>query len=324
MIPEKKLRLVFMGTPEFAKTTLETLIHHNYKVVGVVTMPDKPAGRGLNLVESPVKQVAVQNQIPVLQPEKLKNPDFIKQLLELDADLFIVVAFRMLPEEVWSMPRIGTINLHASLLPHYRGAAPINHVIMNGETETGVTTFFIEKEIDTGKIIFCEPITISPTETAGELHDRLMSLGAQLITKTIDAVETGIYPAVSQANLLSDGEKIKLAPKIFKDSCRIDWNNKSQKVYNFIRGLSPYPAAWFEVERMSDNLATTIKVFESEFIVKQHENLPGTIITDDKSYLNIACTDGFVHIKSLQAASKKRLPVIDFLKGTKLNGWRIK
>ena len=234
-----RLKIVFMGTPQFAVSSLEKLIHEGFDIAAVITAPDKPAGRGLVSTESPVKKCAIQHGIKILQPTNLKAQSFIDELKQLHADLFVVVAFRMLPEIVWDMPELGTINLHASLLPDYRGAAPINHAILNGETETGLTTFFLKKEIDTGDILFTKPIEILPDDNAGSLHDKMMLAGAELLFKTVKAIESRSFNTMPQHK-----NSNKTAPKIFKEDCKIDWNNSSQTIYNFIRGLSPYPTAW--------------------------------------------------------------------------------
>lgn len=278
-------------------------------------MPDKPAGRGYKLQPSPVKQYALQRGLPVLQPEKLKDEGFLHELKRLNVDLQIVVAFRMLPEVVWDMPPKGTFNLHSSLLPQYRGAAPINWAIINGEKETGVTTFFLSHEIDTGKIIFQEKTTIDETDNAGTLHDRLMIMGAQLVLKTVNAIlEENIQP-VPQDKLFKDLSELKNAPKIFKEDCRIDWNKPVREVYNYIRGLSPYPAAW--TERVTDNEEKQrFKLFAGEPIEdKTHDLQPGTIRTDNKSHLDVAAKDGFLRITELQLTGKRRMSTIDFLNG---------
>ncbi|MBU0765102.1 MAG: methionyl-tRNA formyltransferase, partial [Bacteroidetes bacterium] len=279
-------RIIFMGTPEFAVASLKILVENRKNVVAVITAPDKPAGRGMKLRPSPVKIFATENGIPVLQPEKLKDTSFLKDLLRLNAGLQVVVAFRMLPEEVWNMPRLGTFNLHASLLPQYRGAAPINRAIMNGEKETGVTTFFIEHTIDTGTIIFREKVKIGDNETAGELHDRLMVAGAGLVLKTVEAVRNGDYPRIPQHTLICPGEKIHAAPKIFSDDCRIDWSLTAGQVYDHIRGLSPYPAAWTVLE-FNGEASRQIKIFDSEKIEKNHGRKPGSVLTDGKTYLHV-------------------------------------
>ncbi len=304
-----------MGTPEFATASLKALVDNDFEVVAVVTMPDKPAGRGQKLSESDVKKFAVEKNLPVLQPTNLKDAAFLAELQALKADLQVVVAFRMLPEVVWSMPTFGTLNLHGSLLPHYRGAAPINRALMNGETLTGLTTFFIEKEIDTGKIILREEVTIHDTDTAGILHDRMMEVGAQLLVKTIQAIENQDYPQIPQSEFITEGEVLKSAPKIFKEDCRINWNRTTWQTYNFVRGLSPYPAAWTEIERLKDNKLLNIKIFECQPLQQTHTLTSGTIVSDNKSELKIALSDGFLIIKELQMEGKKRLSTAEFLRG---------
>lgn len=312
---KKSLRILFMGTPEFAVESLKSLVENGYNVVGVVTMPDKPAGRGYKLQPSPVKQYALQQGLPVLQPEKLKDEGFLNELKELGVDLQIVVAFRMLPEVVWNMPPKGTFNLHSSLLPQYRGAAPINWAIINGEKETGVTTFFLSHEIDTGKIIFQEKTMIDETDNAGTLHDRLMIMGAQLVLKTVDAILEENIQTVPQDKLFKDLSELKNAPKVFKEDCRIDWNKPVREVYNYIRGLSPYPAAWTEL--VTDNEEKQrFKLFAGEPIEeKTHDLQPGTIRTDNKSHLDVAVKDSFLRITELQLTGKRRMSTIDFLNG---------
>ncbi|WP_443938328.1 methionyl-tRNA formyltransferase [Pedobacter sp. MW01-1-1] len=299
------MKIVFMGTPDFAVASLNALVQANFDVVAVVTAPDKPAGRGQKLSESAVKKYAVEKGIPVLQPEKLKNPAFIEELKAFNADLQIVVAFRMLPEIVWNMPAKGTINLHGSLLPQYRGAAPINHAILNGEKESGVTTFFLKHEIDTGDIILSERVAINDDETAGELHDKLMEIGADLIVKTVKAVENGTYTEQPQP----ENATLKHAPKIFKEDCKIDWNKTTQEVYNLIRGLSPYPTAF---TFLNDK---TLKIFNAEVIDEKPSIQPGDFLSDGKTYLKYATADGFLKITDLQYEGKKRMPVEDFLRG---------
>ena len=305
------MRIVFMGTPEFAVASLEALIDAGCEVVGVVTAPDKPAGRGQKLTESAVKRYAVSQGITVLQPEKLKNPDFLAELKALNADLQVVVAFRMLPEVVWNMPPKGTINLHASLLPQYRGAAPINWVIINGEKESGVTTFFLKQEIDTGDILFIEKITISDEVTAGEYHDRLMNKGAGLLVKTVKAIESGRYTEQPQEQLI-EGQELKHAPKIYKDDCRIDWNQPTDTVYNLIRGLSPYPAAFTELN------GKTFKIYKVAKEITGHHTEPGNYVTDNKTYLKFACADGYINVNDAQLEGKKRMSIEEFLRGVKL------
>ena len=308
----KDLRIVFMGTPDFAVASLRALTENGYQVVGVITMPDKPAGRGQKLQESAVKKYAVEQGLTVLQPEKLKNPDFIRDLNDLQADLQVVVAFRMLPEVVWTMPRLGTFNLHGSLLPQYRGAAPLNWAIINGEQETGVTTFLLDREIDTGKILFKERIPIGKNDTAGDVHDRLMETGAGLVLKTVDAIAGGDYVAMPQAQLAGNGT-LKHAPKIFKEDCRIDWSWPGEQIRNLIRGLSPYPAAWTELVD-KDGQAFMLKIYYAEL-----ENgtglVPGTLISDGKTSLKIAASDYVLNITDLQLSGKKRMKTADFLRG---------
>ncbi len=301
--------MVFMGTPEFAVPSLKILLENNYEVVAVITAPDKPAGRGMHLHESAVKKFAQENKLNILQPEKLKSPEFAEQLRTLKPDLQVVVAFRMLPEVIWKMPRIGTFNLHASLLPKYRGAAPINWAIINGEKETGATTFFLEHEIDTGKIILQQKINIADNETAGELHDALMLAGAALVLKTVQLIEAGNYSLTPQT--LS--AEIKSAPKLFTETCRINWNNSAHQIHNLIRGLSPYPAAFTKLN------GKTVKIFRSQkFIIPNSQltnNSPGEIITDGKTYLRIQCAGGLLEILELQLEGKKKINTEEFLRG---------
>jgi len=309
-------RIVFMGTPEFAVESLRMLVENDYPVVGVVTTPDKPAGKHHSVLQaSPVKEYALSKNLPLLQPEKLKDPGFLEQLKDWNADLHIVVAFRMLPDVVWNMPRLGTFNLHASLLPQYRGAAPINWAIINGEKETGVTTFFLTHTIDTGKIIAQERIPIEPTDTAGIVHDRLMHLGAKLVIKTVDMITGNQINPVSQETLIVNEKDLKPAPKIFYESCEIDWNKSADEVYNLIRGLSPYPGAW-TVLKTKKGEPVQCKIFESEKIIQPHNLSPGAIDFTDKTRLKIATGDGFIQVKSIQQAGKKRMPVEDFLRGS--------
>lgn len=309
------MRIVFMGTPEFAVASLDALVKAGKKVVAVVTAPDRPAGRGQKLKPSAVKTYAIDNGIPVLQPERLKDPEFIAQLSSLKADLQVVVAFRMLPEIVWDMPPLGTVNLHASLLPHYRGAAPINHVLINGEAETGVTTFLLQHEIDTGNILFAEKVAIGPDETAGELHDKLMEVGATILVKTVNALEQNSVTPKPQSSLIAAEQKeLKSAPKIFREHCHLDWNQKVDDLHNLIRGLSPYPAAFTELN------GKTIKIFRSAKEYADSENVPapGTPISDNKTFLKFSAQDGFIHVLELQAEGKKKMEVVDFLRGVKI------
>ena len=302
------MRLVFMGTPDFAVASLNALVEAGFNVVGVVTAADKPAGRGQKLQESAVKQYAVAKGLKVLQPLKLKDPDFIQELQDLQADLQVVVAFRMLPEVVWDMPAKGTINLHASLLPQYRGAAPINHAIINGEKESGVTTFFLKHEIDTGDIIFSERVAIGEDETAGELHDQLMNVGAGLLVKTVKAIEEGNY--TEQPQVQSDS--LKHAPKIFKEFCLINWDQPAKTVYNLIRGLSPYPTAF---TKLGDK---TLKVFKAELDNETPDIAAGKFLSDGKTYLKFAAKGGYIKLTDLQYEGKKRMTVEEFLRGMRL------
>jgi methionyl-tRNA formyltransferase len=328
------IRIVFMGTPEFAAASLEALKKARYNIVGVITAPDKPAGRGMKLKESAVKKYAAKHRLKILQPEKLKNPEFLDELKALKADLQVVVAFRMLPDVVWNMPPMGTINLHASLLPQYRGAAPINWAIINGEKETGVTTFKLKHEIDTGNILLQERIEVSENETAGELHDRMKDIGAQLIVKTVQGLAEGTLQEVPQSLIVNpsitpedhpgsknpsaayidspftiDNSVLKHAPKIHTADCKIDWHKTVEEIYNLIRGLSPYPAAFAE---LGDK---TIKIFRSEKEPAVPTSRIGRWETDRKTYLKFAAKDGYVHLKELQVEGKKRMNIEDFLRG---------
>lgn len=311
---EKRLKIVFFGTPEFAVASLDRLVKDGQDIAAVVTMPDKIAGRGHKLIQSDVKQYAVANGLKVLQPEKLKAPEFVEELQSINADLFIVIAFRMLPEIVWSMPPLGTFNLHASLLPKYRGAAPINWAVINGETKTGVTTFFLKHEIDTGDIIEQRSIEILPEYNVGDVHDKLMELGADMVSQTVKGIAAGTVVAQPQP----EGEFIP-APKIFKDTCRILWDQPAEKIHNLVRGLSPYPAAWaaFEDSRAM-GVTTDVKIFETA-LVPCNENAgtaPGDVVID-KSHLFVVTADGLLEIRSLQPAGKKRMDADAFLRGYK-------
>ncbi len=311
---KKDLRIVYMGTPEFAVESLKRLVEGGYNIVGVITMPDKPMGRhGSVLQPSPVKQYAVSQGLKVLQPEKLKDEQFLAELRELKADLQIVVAFRMLPEVVWNMPPMGTFNLHASLLPQYRGAAPINWAVINGDTETGITTFFLKHEIDTGEIIDQVRVPIADTDNVEIVYNRLMMLGGDLVLKTVDAILDGNVKTTPQEELVQI-EELRPAPKIFKETCRIDWTQGVKKVYDFVRGLSPYPAAWTELYQ-GEQAPVMLKIFETEKQYCSHNYQPGSIDTDKKTYFRIATTDGYLNIHSLQLAGKKRMEVTDFLRG---------
>jgi methionyl-tRNA formyltransferase len=320
----KKIRVVFMGTPEFAVESLKALVENNYHVVGVITAPDKPAGRGRQLSQSAVKKYAVAKNLKVMQPEKLKNPEFLAELETLKADLQIVVAFRMLPEAVWSKPPLGTFNLHASLLPRYRGAAPLNWAIINGETESGVTTFLLSHEIDTGQIIFQEKVAIEANDTVGDLHDRLMKIGANLVLKTVDALAEGNVQPVDQSRLTGQLENLKPAPKIFKEDCRIDWTRDTESVRNLIRGLSPHPAAWTELVHAEKDETIVVKIFGA---VRENSlsAAPGTLQTDGKKFLKIACADGWLSVTDLQFSGKRRMKIDELLRGFQgLNEWRVK
>lgn len=305
------IRIIFMGTPDFAVASLDALIQAGCNIVAVVTAPDKPAGRGMQLQQSAVKQFAVSKQIPVLQPEKLKNETFIASLKALQPHLQIVVAFRMLPEIVWSIPPMGTINLHGSLLPQYRGAAPINWAIINGETTTGVTTFKLQHAIDTGNILLQEPIPILPTENAGQLHDKMKLIGAALLVKTVQQLALGTLKEIPQSELASsEAQSIKHAPKIFTETCLINWEQPAENIYNLIRGLSPYPGAFTYLD------GKKLKIYQATIDNASSKNiLPGTFLTDGKSELKVAALNGWLHITDLQLEGKKRMDVASFLRG---------
>lgn len=313
---KKNLRIVFMGTPDFAVASLRALVEGGYNVVGVITMPDKPAGRGHKIQFSAVKKYALEQNLPLLQPEKLKDEDFLSELKAWNADLQIVVAFRMLPEVVWDMPRLGTFNLHGSLLPQYRGAAPINWAIINGDKETGVTTFFLTHEIDTGKIILQTKVSIEKNDNAGKIHDELMVVGAQLVCKTVDMILEDKIDAVDQSQFFGDESELKAAPKIFKDTCRIDWNKSAENVHNLIRGMSPYPTAWTElcVEGKEPQM---VKIYASEIVNNEDVKETGTIITDNKTYLRVVCEGGCVGVTEIQFAGKRAMNIDEVLRGYK-------
>ncbi len=315
----KNLRVVFMGTPGFAVASLGSLLINGYNVVAVVTAPDKPAGRGRTLSESAVKQFAESNYLYLLQPANLKDPEFIKSLVALKPDIIVVVAFRMLPEEVWRIPAMGTINLHASLLPQYRGSAPINHAIINGESVTGLTTFLIDDKIDTGNILLREEVTIFPNENAGDLHDRLMKYGARLIIRTLSAITENSISPQPQTNFMIPGEILRTAPKIFPEHCIVDWNNTPERIHNLIRGLSPSPTA--RSAFIKENKTVSYKIFESLPESEAHNKRAGEISSDGKSYLKIACKGGFVRILNLQAEGRNRLNVNEFLRGFRIEGF---
>lgn len=300
-------RIVFLGTPDFAVASLKALVEAGYPVVGVITAPDKPAGRGMHLQQSPVKQYALQQGLKVLQPEKLKNAAFLEELKSLHADLQVVVAFRMLPELVWNMPPLGTVNVHGSLLPQYRGAAPINWAIINGETETGITIFKLQHAIDTGDILFKKSIPIGPTENAGQLHDRMMNLGAQTLVEALDGWLSGkILPTPQTA---SEIENLHTAPKIFAETCHINWQQTADKIFNHIRGLAPFPGSFTEWE------GKKFKIFETAIEVANPAEAPGTLISDQKTFLKVACSNGYLHILQCQAEGKKRMDIQAFLRG---------
>lgn len=315
---KNKLRIVFMGTPDFAVESLKILIENKYNVVGVITAPDKPAGRGQKLQESAVKQFALHHHLTILQPINLKSEDFIAELKALNANLQIVVAFRMLPEAVWNMPEYGTFNLHASLLPQYRGAAPINWAIINGEKETGVTTFFLQHKIDTGDVIEQKKVTIGENETAGELHDKLMHIGGELVLKTVQAIENSSITTTPQKN----NQMLKEAFKIFKSNCKIDWNQPIDIIHNKIRGLSPYPTAWTELKNKENNTILSLKIFKTIKLIGTHQQTVGTISTTKNSIL-IAVNGGFIQLLELQLEGKKRMDATALLNGFNFNEYQL-
>lgn len=303
----KDLRIVFMGTPDFAVAILDALLQEQYNVVGVITAPDKPAGRGRKIHESAVKRYALEHQLKILQPTNLKSEAFLNELHQLNANLHIVVAFRMLPKVVWQMPKYGTFNLHASLLPDYRGAAPINWAIINGETKTGVSTFFIDEKIDTGTIILQKEVTIGETETVGELHDKLMFVGSKLVVETVAQIKKGIVKTIKQS-----AQEEKLAPKIFSETCKINWNDSLNNIYNLIRGLNPYPSAWTTL--LNDNLAIKVKIYNVKKEISDHTYKNGTVITS-KNEIKVAVPNGFIKIDSLQLSGKRKMDSKSLLNG---------
>ena len=318
---KKELRIVFMGTPDFAVPSLAKLVENGYNVVGVVTMPDKAIGRHHDVLQSsPVKQYAVNHNIPVLQPEKLKDETFLESLRELKADLQIVVAFRMLPQVVWGMPRLGTFNLHAALLPQYRGAAPINWAIINGDKETGITTFFLDENIDTGRIILQERMPIGDDDCLEDIHDRMMIQGADLVQKTVDLIAEGKAEATDQQQFMTD-EPLRPAPKIFKETCEIKWTSAAQ-VHNFVRGLSPYPAAWTNLHT-AEGKEVTMKIFRTQKQTASPGLKEPALETDGKSYLRVAMPDGYLYLTEVQIAGKKRMRTADFLRGAHTEGWTL-
>ena len=312
-----------MGTPEFAVESLKAIHENGFTVSAVVTSCDKPAGRGMKLQESAVKVYAQEMGLKVLQPENMKSDAFSNELNAIDPDLQVVVAFRMLPESVWSLPKKGTINLHASLLPNYRGAAPINHAIMNGETKTGLTTFFIEKEIDTGNIILQKEVEILPDENAGELHDKLMIEGGKLVIETLNAIITGTVNPVSQRQLIGENETFKTANKIFKENCIVRWNDTAENVYNFIRGLSPYPAAWTTLKNKNGK-ELTVKLLRAGKSIENHNLRCATILSDNKTFFKVAVCDGFIDIIELQPEGKKQMKTGDWLNGFDVSNFSVK
>ena len=304
----KSLQIVFMGTPEFAVASLDALVKAGCNIVAVITAPDKPAGRGMQTQQSAVKKYAVENNLPVLQPEKLKSPEFLEQLRSLNADLQVVVAFRMLPEVVWNMPPLGSVNLHGSLLPQYRGAAPINWAVINGEKETGVTTFKLKHEIDTGDILLQESFPIGENETAGEVHDKMKEIGAQLLVKTVKGLVEGDIKESPQ-NLKLQTSYLKHAPRIFTETCKIDWNKPADDVFNLIRGLSPYPGAFTYLN------GKQLKIYNANKEIKEVYVAPGHFETDQKTFLRFACTNGYISITELQMEGKKKMLTEEFLRG---------
>lgn len=315
MSAAKSLRIIFMGTPEFAVASLDALVNSSHTVIAVVTAPDKPAGRGLKMNESPVKKYASEKGIRILQPDKLKNPDFIAELKSLNADLNVIVAFRMLPEVVWSMPPMGSLNLHGSLLPQYRGAAPINWAVINGEHQTGVTTFRLKHEIDTGNILLQESFPIGENDTAGEVHDKMKEIGARLLLKTVNGLADNNLKERGQDDLKPEGsEPLKHAPKIFTEHCRIDFNKSSSEVHNLIRGLSPFPGAFTVLNGKNLKIYRSINEPDINNSIPDHPS-PGTIETDGKNFLKFRCCDGYILARELQLEGKKKLSVEEFLRG---------
>lgn len=321
---KKDIRIVYMGTPDFAVPTLDALVQGGYNVVGVITMPDKPAGRGHKVQFSPVKEYALEHDLPLLQPEKLKDEAFLEQLRAWKADLQIVVAFRMLPEVVWDMPRMGTFNLHAALLPQYRGAAPINWAVINGETITGATTFFLSHDIDTGRIILKQELPIAPDENVGSVHDRLMEMGKGLVTKTVDLLieaegKVENIKTIDQETLYNDISELKPAPKIFKETCLIDWNDTARNIYNKVRGLSPYPAAWTELTASNGEKISPVKIYKVSVVEEgKTSSQDNGAVTSTKSSIHIKCADGIIALEELQLPGKKRMDVKALL-----NGWSL-
>lgn len=317
---KEDLRIVFMGTPEIAVASLDAILKHGYNVVGVITAPDKPAGRGRKIHYSPVKEYALEHGLFLMQPENLKAPAFHEQLKEANPHVQVVVAFRMLPESVWNLPPKGTFNMHASLLPQYRGAAPINWAVINGENQTGVTTFFLDHEIDTGKIIAQNKTTITSDDTAGTLHEKLKIMGAELVVQTLDQIANNNVTLLDQEQLMHASQDLKKAPKIFKEDCRIDWNLDARQIHNLIRGLNPLPGAFTELNTSEKEDSFMMKIFEALPIEQSHNFKPGILFSDNKNYIKISCVDGFMDVKTMQAAGKKRMKTPDFLRGYDFSG----
>jgi methionyl-tRNA formyltransferase len=312
MSVNRSIRIVFMGTPDFAVASLDALVQAGFDIVGVITAPDKPAGRGMKLTESAVKKYAVEKGLHVLQPEKLKDPAFLEKLRGLKADLQVVVAFRMLPEIVWNMPPMGTLNLHGSLLPQYRGAAPIHWAVINGEKQTGVTTFQLKHEIDTGNILLQESFPIGDDETTGEVHDRMKIIGAALLVKTVKGLADGSLKSKEQSSLPGGSSQLKHAPKLFTETSQINWHQPASVIHNLVRGLSPFPGALTMLD------GKIMKVYRSKIERNTHHHSPGTVVSDGKTYLKFACNDGYIHILDLQLEGKKRMTVADFLRGYRI------
>ncbi len=313
---KQDLRIIYMGTPDFAVGPLKTLVESGFNIVAVVTGMDKPQGRGRKIQPTPVKEFAVEHNIPVLQPEKLKNPEFVEELRSYKADLQIVVAFRMLPEVVWDMPKMGTFNLHAALLPQYRGAAPLNWAVINGEKKTGVTTFLLDKDIDTGRIMLQKEVAIEDNDTVGTVHDKLMLVGQDLVVETVEKLIDGSMKFVDQDSLIGKDTILKHAPKIFKEDCRINFENDGDTIRNLVRGLSPYPAAFTTINVKGKEMG--LKVFECEVEKCQNHEIPGKLITDNKKFAKISCKNGYIYLTDIQLEGKKRMKIIEFLRGINL------
>ena len=320
---KEAIKIIFLGTPDFAVDSLAALLQQGFNISAVITAPDQPVGRGQVMQSSPVKKFAVQHGLKVLQPVKLKDPAFIQELSSFQADLFIIVAFRMLPEVVWQMPRLGTFNLHASLLPQYRGAAPINHAIINGESETGLTTFFLKQEVDTGSIILQEKMPVYPEDTAGTLHDRMKTAGAKLVLKTVEAILSGNLKTTEQSNLVNPSVTLKPAPKIFRSDCRIDWKRSTDEIYNKVRGLCPYPAAYTYFTSPAGE-SFLVKIYKTDKSAVKTNLQPSVLVTDSKSDLAVSTSDGILHIREIQQAGKRIMKTEEFLRGFRINSdWKV-